>query len=783
MKNLYYLLLSVLILPGSVAMAQRSNCAAYPEPVQVTQPNGTTLTVYVKGNEMLNYYQTLNGYSVIQNPQHNGTYEYAKLDEKGDMVASGIEAGTTFQKTAPFAKGLTYSKKQIAAAHNAFYANSKPMRFTKTANGQFPSMGTKKLLVVLMQFKDEPTVYTQQSFVDMLTEEGYSAYGGTGSFRQFYADNSFGQFDLDITVIGYYTSARDRIEYGQKDAQGNSNPDYNQNVRELVAQAVDSAEMVENIDFSQYDNNQDGELDGLVIFHSGFGAEQGKNGYIWSHRWTLWGGTERTYDGVHISNYCINPAKRDFSGTTHVRVGVVTHEFGHILGLPDLYDTDNISEGAGNYCLMAGGPWMNSENTPCQMSAWSKAELGWMSPTVIDGKNQFTLKNTVDSNYAYRINTPDPQEYYLLENRQWKSWDKYIPARGMAIWHIDKNKADNYSLFNSNDVNTDTAMYGVGLKQADGLRHLERGVNRGDGGDLYPGTSSNHSFTPISKPASLLHATDINGDPMNSNVYITNITLNSDSTVTFDLGGKAAAGFIPSSKNGCAPMTVSFNNQSVFSSSYLWDFGNGQTSTDQAPQVIYTAAGDYTVSLIVYDMGDPADTFETIIKVYPSPEASYTMTRDGFNLSFTNTSTGAEYYQWRFSNNVSSNAPSPNITVSGPVSFYMIAYNSNGCTDTAYGQVWNTGLNDVFDNTISLSAYPNPFSESTTLSYELTENTDVTIAVYNLLGETVYTKQITKPGAGKHEFNLDKANLASQGIYLVKIISGNQSGLQRILKK
>jgi M6 family metalloprotease-like protein len=782
MNKLYTILLSVLILPGSIAVAQRSNCAAYPEPVVVTQPDGSTLNVYVKGNEMLSYYQTLDGYSVIQNPKHNGAYEYATLDEKGDMIASGIKAGTSFQKTAP-AKGLTYNKKQITAAHNAFYAHEKPMRFTKAANGDFPSMGTKKLLVVLMQFKDDPAVYTQQSFVDMLTEEGYSGYGGTGSFKEFYAKNSFGQFDLDITVIGYYTSAKDRVEYGQKDAQGNQNSDYYQNVRELVAQAVDSAELTENIDFSQYDNNQDGELDGLVVFHSGFGAEQGKNGYIWSHRSSLWGSSQRIYDGVSISNYCINPSKRDFAGTTHVRVGVVTHEFGHILGLPDLYDTDQISEGAGNFCLMAGGPWMNSENTPCQMSAWSKAELGWLSPTVIDGKGEFTMKNSIDSNYAYRINTPDPMEYYLLENRQWKSWDKYIPARGLAIWHIDRNKADNYSLFGSNDVNTDTAMYGMGLKQADGLRHLERGTNRGDGGDLYPGTTANHAFTPVSKPAAVLHSKDVNGNPMNSNVFITNITLNPDSSVSFDLGGKAAAGFTPSSKNGCAPFNVSFNNQSVFASNYLWNFGNGETSTDESPQILYTAAGTYTVSLIVYDQGEAADTFETEIKVFPSPEASYALNRDGFNLSFTNTSTGADYYQWRFSNNVSSNAANPTITVEGPVTFYMIAYNMNGCTDTAFGQVWNTGINDPINNSIGLSAFPNPFSETTTLNFELNENTDVTIAVFNLLGEVVYTKQITKPGAGIHSFNLDKANLASQGVYLVKITSGNQSGLQRIMKK
>jgi M6 family metalloprotease-like protein len=784
MNKLYTYLLSAFMLPGSIAIAQRSNCGAYPEPITITQPNGNTLSVHIKGNEMLHYYETMDGYTVLQNPANKGTYEYAKLDNNGDLVASGIAAGATLGKNTPAAKGLTFSKKQITDTKKGFYKNQQPMHFSKSANGQFPSKGTQKLLVVLMQFKDEPAVYLKQSFIDLLTQDGYNHNDGTGSFREFYEDNSFGQFDLDITVVGWYTSEKDKLEYGQKDLQGNSNPSYNSNVQELIGQAVDSAEMIDGIDFSQYDNNGDGELDGLVVFHSGYGAEQGKNGYIWSHRWSLWGGSDRNYDGVHISNYCINPAKRDFGmGITQVRVGVVTHEFGHILGLPDLYDTDNIGEGAGNWCLMAGGPWMNSERTPCQMNAWCKSELGWLTYTEISGKGHHSIKNTLDSNFAYRVNTNDANEYFLLENRQQKGWDKYLPGKGLAIWHIDIDRADRYSLFGANDVNTDTSVYGVGLKQADGLRHLEKGTNRGDGGDLFPGTANKHDFTPISNPSSLLHATDINGDKKNSNIYITNITQLPDSIMEFDLGGKANASFIPSIKTGCSPLAVTFNNQSVFSTGYQWDFGNGETSTLAAPSVSYTAAGTYIASLIVYEFDQPADTFTTTIKVFASPKAGYELTRDESELSFTNTSTGAEYYQWRFSNNVSSNAPNPIIKFTGPMSFYMIAYNSASCTDTVFGNIWNTGVNDLLQNSISLKAFPNPFAETTTLSYDLMENSDVTISVYNLLGELVCTKEIYQPGAGKQEFVLDQATLASQGIYLVKIASGNQSGLQRIMKK
>lgn len=783
MKKIYTILSVAALFISYSATAQRSNCAASPDPITLTQPDGTVLQAYIKGNEVLHYYETPEGYTVLQNPAHNGTYEYAKLDESGNLVTSGVTVTNGIQKDIPFQKGLRYSAKQRNAANTAFYANEKPMRFQKMANGAFPSKGKMKLLVVLMQFKDETATYTKQSFIDLLTLNGYSVNGGTGSFREFYAANSFGQFDLDITVVGWYTSKRNRIEYGKTDAAGNDNPSYGTNVKELVGQAVDSAENL-GVNFSDYDNNKDGELDGLVIFHSGLGAEQGKNGYIWSHRSSLWGGSNRNYDGVNISNYCINPSKRDFSGITQVRIGVVTHEFGHILGLPDLYDTDQNSEGAGNWCLMAGGPWMNSERTPCQLSTWSKSELGWFTPTVIGKKGAYELKNFEDSLVAYRINTTEPNEYFLLENRQLKGWDRYVPGRGMVIWHINTDYADHYSQFGSNDVNSDTSHYGVGVVQADAKRQLELKVNRGDAGDVFPGTSNNRAFTPTSKPASKLHAFDNFGNPKSSNIIITGITQRTDSVITFDLGGKAAAGFAPSSTSGCSPLTVSFNNQSSFSSSYQWNLGDGTTSTEDQPSKIYTAPGIYRVTLYVFDSAQAvADSFSMNINVYKSPEAvaSFTQTED--SVKFLNQSTGADYYYWTFNTSAgisTSQGVSPKVKLKGPAIFELVAFTNNGCTDTVSGNIWKTGLYEETVNTIGLNVYPNPFSESTVISYTTQKQQDVTIEVYNLLGELVFSKELTKQTSGSHEFSLNA--LKANGLYLVKVKTENLTGVQRILK-
>lgn len=783
MKKIYTFFSVAALFIGYSANAQRSNCAATPDPITFTQPDGTILPGFIKGNEAIHYVETPEGYTVLQNPAHNGTYEYAKLDEQGNLVASGIAVTSGVQKNIPFPKGLRYSAKQRAEATKAFYADENPTRLKKAANGDFPSKGKMRLLVVLMQFKDEPATYTKQSFIDLLTQNGYSVNGGTGSFREFFAANSFGQFDLDITVIGWYTSKRNRLEYGKTDAAGNANSSYNNNVRELVAQAVDSAETM-GIDFTDYDNNKDGELDGLVIFHSGLGAEQNKNGYIWSHRSSLWGGSARTYDGVNISNYCINPSKRDFSGITQVRIGVVTHEFGHILGLPDLYDTDQGSEGAGNWCLMAGGPWMNSERTPCQLSSWSKSELGWITPTVIGKKGAYELKNFTDSLVAYRINTSEPNEYFLLENRQTKGWDRYIPGRGMVIWHINTDYADNYSRFGSNDVNTDTANYGVGVVQADAKRHLELNTNRGDAGDVYPGSTNNRSFTPTSKPSSNLHAFDNFGNPKSSNIIITGITQRSDSVITFDLGGKAAAGFAASSTSGCSPLTVSLNNQSSFSSSFEWKLGDGTTSTEENPSKTYTDPGTYRITLFVFDSSQTAaDSFSTNITVYKSPEAVTYFTQTEDSVKFVNQSTGADYYYWTFTTSAgmtTSQGVAPKMKIKGPALFELVAFTNNGCTDTVTGNIWKTGLYEETLNSIGLNVYPNPFSESTVISYKIMQQQDVTIEVFNLLGELVLSKQLTNQSIGNHEFSLNA--IAANGLYLVKVKTDTLSGIQRIIK-
>jgi M6 family metalloprotease-like protein len=783
MKNIYTLFALVLFIQSTQVIAQRSNCSAYPGLINTTQPDGSALSLYIRGNEVYHYYETTEGYTVLQNENQNGQYEYAMQNTAGDIITSGVAVGQSFSKT-EIPKHLKPSANQIKQAYKTFIGNTPAQFFNKTNDGNiFPSIGTRKLLVVLMQFPDEAAVYPSENMEDLMSAPGYNQFGCAGSFRDFYLQNSHGQLDLDITVLGWYTAAKPRVEYGKTTAQGSNNPNYNNNVQQLVMQTIDSAKAA-GINFADYDNDGDGDMDGLVIFHSGYGAEEGKNGYIWSHRWSLFSNNVKNYDGVSIRNYCINPLKRDLGfGLTQVRIGVVSHEFGHVLGLPDLYDVDDHSEGAGNWCLMAGGGWLNDESTPCQQSAWCKTELGWLTPTTISSNGKYILPNTTDSNFVYKVNTPVDQEYFLLENRQRKHWDKYLATGGLAVWHIDLNKAENYKLFGSNDVNTDTAMYGVGLKQADGFRELERKVNRGNSGDLFPGSSKNTLFTSVSNPNSNLHTLDDFGNPLISNVTLVNIKQEADSTISFDFGGVANAFFAPSSTLGCAPFTLNVNNQSVYSHAYLWDFGNGLFSSETNPSTTYTSPGTYNVSLVVFNnLNNPIDTFTKTITVKSPPKASFTFTQKGDTVNFKNTSVGANLYQWRFEGLGSSRETNPSILTTDARVITLIAFNDE-CSDTTLRNVWKTGLTSIDYNPFNMEVFPNPVTERSTLSFQLANSSDVVMTIYNLLGKEVYEELHSNASTGKQEIILSGKSFPASGMYFLKLTANGQESIQRIMKQ
>lgn len=363
-----------------------------------------------------------------------------------------------------------------------------------------PTTGTLRCLVLLVDFSDNQGQRSTAEFQDMLFSQGSYA---TGSMRDYYKESSYGQLDLEGEVVGWLRLPQPYSYY----VNGNNGTGtYPQNSQKMVEDALTLA--AEQVDFSKFDSDGDHFLDGLFVIHAGGGAEADPNtttraSKIWSHQWTI--SQPFVSHGVTAYAYCTEPEDG--------RAGVFCHEFGHMLGLPDLYDTTYQSEGVGVWCVMGAGSWNNGGLTPGHFCIWSKARLGWIKPTTVKAAKSLSLSGIEkNKDAAYRLWTKGKpgNEYFLIENRQLVAFDAKLPAGGLLIWHIDDSQHNN----------NHPGDYWVGLQQADGRHDLELGRNAGDKGDPYPGSAANKAFDANSDPSS----DDRLGRP--TGVSITSIALN-----------------------------------------------------------------------------------------------------------------------------------------------------------------------------------------------------------------------------------------------------------------
>lgn len=316
------------------------------------------------------------------------------------------------------------------------------------------------------------------------------------SLTDFYLEDSYGKFLVEGDVYGWYrlphTYAYYRgSNYGIQGAEPNA--------RTMARDAVAMADA--DIDFSQYDSDHDGYVDGIFIVHAGPGAEgvppPGDTLHIWSHSWWL-PQAYATNDGAKVRKYTTEPEEVLGRFTS---IGVFCHEFGHTLGLPDLYDISYISSGIGNWGLMGNGAWNGNGKAPAHFGAWSKYALdslyGTFGQTIDVTSNTagITLGAASSDSVRYRIMLPTitGREYFLIENRQQTGFDWALPGHGLLIWHCDDN------LSGSNDLENNDHLR-IAVEQADGLYQLESGRSLGDANDPYPGAGGVSEFTDLSNP-------------------------------------------------------------------------------------------------------------------------------------------------------------------------------------------------------------------------------------------------------------------------------------------
>ncbi len=350
------------------------------------------------------------------------------------IVLLGILCSGSIGQAAPPIPG-TYDPETMI-----FYESGLPVPVEQTTPAPMRPKGTLRgtwrFPVVFIHASDvAPTIPVGTWSEQLFTIGTYT----TGSMRDFYREASYGQFDIDGTVKGWFTAAYPYEHYHQ------NNYGFGGGAAELAREAAIAAE-ADGMDWSQFDNDGDGDVDGLVVIHQGIGGEGGSPQSIWSHVSAF---EELEFDGVTISRYSIQPELR--AGSMMETIGTICHEHGHVLGLPDEYDTEYTSKPTpvGKWCLMAegsslGNPYGSKPAHPCSVC---KETLGWITPTVIssDGVYNIDAIQTHQSNSSYKlIINNDPKEFFLIENR-WVNHTlnfDHLPARflgGLLIYHVDRN--------------------------------------------------------------------------------------------------------------------------------------------------------------------------------------------------------------------------------------------------------------------------------------------------------------------------------------------------------
>lgn len=474
---------------------------AYPHPITVKQPDGTTLTIQVHGDEFLNW--TTVGSRLVEKGA-DGFYYYASFNSDGTKSISKTRAqNSTFTRSGE--SSVTPPAAAIAAA------KIKRQAVERIGNPDLAT-GKHQFLVLLIEFSDlKFTVNnTKEQFTRLLNEKGYSDNGGTGSSYDYYYDNSNGKFDPTFDVYGPITVSGPQSQYGKG---GN-----NDRADDLLVEACQIADS--EINFADYDQDNNGVVDNIFFFFAGHNAaEGGGSNCIWPHKWTIAQHGLRL-DGKSFDSYACTSEYSGSYGTSMAGIGTFTHEFGHVIGLPDFYDTDYAENGeapaVGSLSLMDQGSYNNNGRTPPYLGGFERYMLKWINLEEWTESGIKTLP-PVQEDAAFMTPTSNDGEFYVYEYRNGEGYDKYIGATGVAIYHVDQSSryASRWD-YNTINAYADHECYD--------LIESTPGAYYDNASKLFPGTSNNTVFNANSTPAAI----DWNGEPTGYNL----------SEIT-DLGDKA----------------------------------------------------------------------------------------------------------------------------------------------------------------------------------------------------------------------------------------------------
>ena len=486
----------MLIMLGLLCLAARA-IPADPTPIKVAQPDGSMLTVVLHGDEFFHFTTTADGYTVVKNAA--GYYTYARLN--GDRLVAGDRiARDQSQRTAAdlsalagIPKGLTSQQQYRAGMQQLNRRNSAMRRVGADGHMDYDNF---RGLIILVNYSDKKFSMPDVNafYDDMVNTHDYTGYvlnnrrvNMTGSVRDYFYDNSNQIFDPHFDVVGPVD-----VPFSCRYPGGTDHAD------EVFHSALDLVD--DSIDFRDYDSDGDGYVDMVFFLVAGLSSNYSGNdqSLLWPHMFYLYWAPP--HDGMYFGLYaCSTEIAGWQSYYSDVNgIGTFCHEFGHVLGLPDLYDTDYTGGGGesnhpGEWSIMAGGSGNNFGRNPVGYSLYERYALGFTQPEVLNEVGKYEMQALDASNKGLRLNTLNPDEYFLIENRQPGKWDRFLPGYGMLVARVDSTDAN---VWEQNTVNCRPSHMYYELLRADF-------AGRESASDPFPGTSGVTSITNFTTPSLL----------------------------------------------------------------------------------------------------------------------------------------------------------------------------------------------------------------------------------------------------------------------------------------
>ena len=521
-------------------------------PFTVTNSDGTKLTLVLCGDENFHFYTTEGGTPVVQ-------------DEQGDWHMAP-ELTDSISKTWS-RRSQRRNERRIQRAASA--------RARRAIGGTSSYEGPKKGIVILVQFPDKAMASTNTlaKFKDMFNKVGYNENNQTGSVHDYFLAQSYGKLDLTFDVFGPVETDLNYRFYGGNDSNGNDTC-----VAKMAAEVCVKADALYNINWKDYDWDDDDEVDQVYIVYAGNGEHAGaSSNTIWPHEWSLSAGKAAedgdgaiTLGGCIIDTYAMSCELYNTSKSFMDGIGTACHEFSHCLGFPDFYDTSyNGGFGMDDWDIMAGGSYNGSRSgCPAGYTAYERWFSGWLNFTELKEPATITdMPSLEDSPVAYIIrNDGNPHEAYILENRQSKGWYKYVGTttdiHGMLVSHMAYDEES----WMRNEVNTTAKEqrmtiipandnYGELVEIANQKQYYVSQVVRS--GQLFPGSENVTALTNTSHTQGAKLLTPNTDKSYNMNKPITNIQ-EVDGLISFDFMGGSSVGIE-------SPRTMMLNPQASIS--------------------------------------------------------------------------------------------------------------------------------------------------------------------------------------------------------------------------